>query len=124
MSKLIFENIHLLQTLVDKRLSFNIRQELAENLPEPAVTALRETLYNVAVGNVKGFPPNTKNLLSSHRLLIFEIVDQTEDLSDSERESLIASEKVLKFLEKVLPPILKVLLASKGDERESEEDDE
>ena len=123
MSKLIFQNIHLLQTLVDKRLSFHLRQELAENFPEPAVTALRETLYNVAVGNVKGYPPNIKNQLSSQRLLIFKIVDQTEDLSESERESLIASEKVLKFLEKVLPAILKVLLA-KGDVAGSEEDDE
>ena len=109
MSKIVFENLHLFQTLTDKRLPFSIRLKLAKNLPETAFTALRETLFNVAVGNIQGFPSKTTEELRVSRQLLFKVVDANDKLSESERESLIASTPVLKFLEKVLPSVLQVL---------------
>ena len=109
MSKIVFENLHLLQTLADKRLPFSVRKKLAKNLPEKALTALRETLFNVAVGNVEGFSSKIAEELRVSRHLLFKVVDANDKLSESAYETLISSTQILKFLEIVLPSILQVL---------------
>jgi hypothetical protein len=116
MSKIILSNIHLLQTLADKRLSYAVREELVKNLPENAVTALRETLFNVVIGNLKGFPQKTTEKLTENRDLVFNIVDANDSLSEAERESLLTSHKALELLSKILPAILEVLLSEEHDQ--------
>lgn len=106
MSQIVSENLHLLQTLVDKRLILTLRQELAKNLPIDAFTALREILYNVAVGNIDNLPPEITNKLSLNRNTVFKIVDQNDTLSEIQRRKFVGTKKVVKFLEKILPAIL------------------
>jgi hypothetical protein len=115
MSQSVFDNSHLLKTLSDKRLSLSFRQELVKNLPEAAITALRETLFNVAVGNAEGFPSKTSELLTENRELVFKIIDSNDSLTESEREKLLLSRKALRFLPKVLPTILEELEAQRDE---------
>lgn len=120
MSKFVCENYHLLQTLVDKTLPFSFRQELAKKFPKNALNALREALYNTAVGNVEGFPAEVTQLLSTNRQLVFKIVDINETLSLSQRRNLSSQQQVLKLLDQVLPTILEKL----QDQEEVPSDDE
>lgn len=116
MSKFVSENIHLLYTLVDKSLSFSFRQELAKKLPRNALNALREALYNTAIGNVKGFPSEITELLSANRQLVFKVVDINDNLSLRERRNLLSSNtQVLKLLDQILPTILEKLCQSQGE---------
>ena len=106
---MLFENIHMLQTIVDKSLKSSVREELAKNLPDSACVELREILFNVAVGNVDGFSAEIVQILSSNRLLVFKVVDANEKLWPEERQELISSPPVLKLLEEVLPAILSAI---------------
>ena len=115
MSKFICENNHLLQTLVDKSLPFSFRQELAKKFPKNALNALREALYNTAVGHVEGFPAEVTELLSTNRQLVFKIVDINETLSVSQRRNLSSQQHVLKLLDQVLPTILEKLLEAQEE---------
>ena len=105
----MFENIHLLRTLADKSLKSSVREELAKNLPDSACVELREILFNIAVGNVDGFPAEVVQILTSNRLLVFKVVDANEKLWPEERQELISTPPVLKLLEEVLPAILSAL---------------
>lgn len=104
-----FDNIHLFYTLGDKKLSLAVRKQLGENLPDQAAVELREILFNVAVGNVDGFPAEILQILSAQREIVFKIVDANDNLSPSEHRDLIGSPPALKLLETVLPNILKVI---------------
>ena len=104
-----FNNFHLFYTLGDKKLTLAVRKQLGENLPEEAVVELRKILFNVAVGNVDGFPAEILQILSAQRQIVFQIVDANDNLSPSERRDLIGSPPALKLLESVLPNILKVI---------------
>lgn len=106
----LFENTHLLQTLVDKSLNIHVRKELAANFPENAQLELKEIFLNVVLGNVKGFPPKVAQILSAKRLLVFKIVDKNDTLSPVERREFLSHEDVLDFLALVLPSILKIIL--------------
>ena len=105
----MFENTHLLRTLADKNLKISVRQELAKNLPKNALIELKEILFNVALGNVRGFPPKIGDILSANRLLVFKVVDKNDTLSLAERRKIVSQESVLDFLAEVLPSILKIL---------------
>ena len=125
MSRVVIKNIHLLQSLTDKNLTISSRQQLAKALPENAFVALREILFNVAIGNVKGFSAKIEDKLHQNRLLVFKIVDENQKLSDLQRENLLGSTRVLSFLTYVLPSILKIILSettkSQIDYEESED---
>lgn len=112
-SAALFENIHLLKTLVDKTLNISVRKQLGQNLPEQATVELREILFNVAVGNIAGFAQETLQVLSNNRQLVFQIVDANENLSKSEHQDLLSSPSALELLESVLPNILKVIHQTK-----------
>jgi hypothetical protein len=107
MSKIVCDNIHLLQTLVDKRLLFSLHQTIVKELPKDTFTALREIFFNVAVGNIEDLQPEVTEQLATHRQVVFKIVDQNDNLSTAERKAFIGSQAVLRFLSKVLPNILK-----------------
>ena len=116
MSNIVIKNIHLLQTLSDKSLTISSRQQFEKALPFAAFVALREIFFNVAIGNVKGFPPKIADKLHQHRLLVFKIVDENQELSDLERKNLLGLPRVLGFLASVLPSILKIIQSEKTSE--------